>query len=104
MYRILIYRNSNDYEPFTDWIDRLDKTVKARIMKRILRMKDGYLGDYKHIEQGVCELRFFFGGGYRVYFAKQDEVIFVLLGGGDKSTQVNDIQQAKIYWKEYKHA
>lgn len=72
-------------------------------MKRILRMKDGYLGDYKILPHGILELRFFFGGGYRVYFAKQGETIFVLLGGGDKSTQASDIQQAQLYWKEFQH-
>lgn len=75
--------------------------IKARIMKRILRMRYGYLGDYKNIVQGVCNLRFFFGSGYRVYFARQDERIFILLAVGDKSAKSQDIKEAELYCKEF---
>jgi putative addiction module killer protein len=49
----------------------------------------------------VRELRLFFGPGYRVYFAERGDEIVVLLCGGDKNSQKNDIQQAKTYWREY---
>ena len=48
------------------------------------------------------ELRFFFGPGYRVYFAEDGDTIVVLLSGGDKDSQSRDIQQAQAYWQEYK--
>jgi putative addiction module killer protein len=41
------------------------------------------------------------GKGYRVYYAKQSNVIVLLLCGGDKSTQQKDINQAKVYWQDY---
>lgn len=50
---------------------------------------------------GVNELRFFFGAGYRVYFAEDGDTIVVLLCGGDKDSQPRDIQQAQAYWQEY---
>jgi len=42
-----------------------------------------------------------FLGGYRVYFGEDAGNIVILLCGGDKSTQPQDIQTAQAYWKEY---
>ena len=50
----------------------------------------------------MYELRFAFGPGYRVYFGEEGNTVVVLLSGGDKSTQDKDIEQAKLYWKEYR--
>ena len=47
-------------------------------------------------------MRLFFGAGYRIYFAKDGEVIVILLLGGDKSSQDDDIKKAKEYWADYK--
>lgn len=73
---------------------------ERRIRKRILRIEDGNLGDYKSLGDGVFELRFFFGAGYRVYFGIIGETVVLLLCGGDKSTQNKDIKKAKEIWKE----
>jgi putative addiction module killer protein len=56
----------------------------------------------KSLGDGIYELRFDFGSGYRVYFAEQDSVIVLLLCGGDKSTQSKDMETAKNYWKEFR--
>ena len=48
----------------------------------------------------MYELKLHFGSGYRVYFAEYDDIIVILLCGGDKSTQSKDIEIAKTYWKE----
>ncbi len=61
----------------------------------------GLYGDSAPVGEGVKELRMFFGSGYRVYFGEEAENIVVLLCGGDKSTQNQDIKIAKAYWKEY---
>ena len=98
--RILIYKESSGKEPFVRWIETLDKLSQIRIRKRISRMEIGHLGDYKSIGSGVFELRFFFGAGYRVYFGMQGDTIVILLCGGDKSTQEDDIKKAISYWKE----
>jgi len=59
------------------------------------------VGDFKSLQEGVFELRLMFGSGCRVYFAEDGKEVILLLIGGDKSSQKNDIQTAKEYWKEY---
>jgi putative addiction module killer protein len=72
-----------------------------RILARVSRMQQGNYGDCKPVGEGVSELRMFFGSGYRVYFGEHGNDWVVLLCGGDKSSQDDDITQAKVYWREY---
>lgn len=65
-------------------------------------MSVGNPGDSKAVGEGVFELRIDHGPGYRVYFARADDVLILLLCGGDKSTQSRDIRQAIGYWQDYK--
>lgn len=74
--------------------------MRHRIRRRLDRVEIGNYGDYKPLGDGVYELKLHFGSGYRVYFAEYDEIIVILLCGGDKSTQSKDIEIAKTYWKE----
>ena len=66
-----------------------------RIDVRIRRLSLGNPGDVKSVGQGVSELRVDYGPGYRIYFTWQDKEIVILLIGGDKSTQQEDIARAK---------
>ena len=75
--------------------------TRARIERRIERMEQGHYGDYKAVGKGVYELRFFFGAGYRVYFAEDGDTVVLLLHGGGKSSQRRDIKIAQAYWQEY---
>ena len=61
------------------------------------------LGDTKPVGEGIYELRIHFGAGYRIYFAKIENTIIVLLGGGDKSKQQQDIEKTKQLWRKYKN-
>jgi putative addiction module killer protein len=100
---VIVFANSAGKEPFTDWLNSLrDSTTRRRILKRLLRLEQGHFGDVKSVGDGVSELRFFFGAGYRVYYGEDGDTIIVLLCGGDKGSQNRDIQQAKAYWQEYK--
>ena len=74
--------------------------MRHRIRRRLDRVEIGNYGDYKSLGDGVYELKLHFGSGYRVYFAEYDDIIVILLCGGDKSTQSKDIEIAKTYWKE----
>lgn len=83
-------------ETFRKWERKLkDQKAKALIAARILRVANGLLGDVAPVGEGVSELRIHYGPGYQVYFRRQGEEIVILLCGGDKSTQEQDIQQAK---------
>lgn len=98
---VIVYRTAAGREPFTDWLNGLrDPATRRRILKRLLRLEHGHYGDFKPVG-GVNELRFFFGAGYRVYFAEDGDTVVVLLCGGDKDSQRRDIESAQAYWQEY---
>ena len=100
-----IYRTPNDRQPFTEWLTALrDRNTRQRIQFRLYHVRAGNLGDYRSVGNGVFELRFQFGPGYRVYFGEVDNTIILLLCGGDKSSQVRDIKRAKAYWNEFKRS
>ena len=100
--QVVLYQDAIGKEPFNDWLRRLrDARTRRRILSRLLRVESGNYGDYRSLKDGVFELRFVFGPGYRVYFGEDGDTITVLLCGGDKSSQVQDIARAKEYWKEY---
>lgn len=86
---------------FSDWLRGLrDTQGRARIAKRIDRIAAGNFGDAKPVGKGVSELRFPFGPGYRVYFTRRGDVVVILLCGGDKSSQSDDIERAQTMAKE----
>ena len=90
--------------PFRTWLDGLDGPVKARIQARVLRFELGNLGDHKGVGSGVWEARLMWGPGYRIYFGKDGNSIIILLTGGGKSSQAQDISSAKGYWRDYLEA
>lgn len=91
--------------PFVEWLGQLrDKVAIRRIEARLYRASVGNFGDWKAIGEGVCEMRVDFGPGYRVYYALHEDAIIVLLVGGDKSSQSQDIELALQIWKENKDA
>lgn len=89
--------------PFSEWLESLrDFKGKAKIVKRLERVSEGNLGDARSLGEGVWEFKIDFGPGYRVYFGQVETTIVLLLCGGDKSTQEQDISKAKKYWTEYR--
>lgn len=102
-FSLVIFNTDTGKEPFTEWLLSLDEVTRNRVLARILRAQTGYFGDYKFLDEGVFELRLCFGGGYRVYFGKEEaiEMIVILLCGGNKGTQKKDIKKAKRYWGQY---
>lgn len=100
--RVIVFAEKNGNEPFTQWLyDLKDSVGRKRILIRITRLEQGNYGDCEPVGEGVSELRMFFGPGYRVYFGEDEENIVVLLCGGDKGSQQQDIKKAQAYWQEY---
>ena len=83
-------------ESFDRWFESLrDKQASRRIQARIDRAEDGNFGDHKSVGDGVFEMRIHHGPGFRVYFTLRGLEIVILLAGGDKSSQTQDIQLAQ---------
>lgn len=100
--RVIVYAGAHGNEPFTDWLYGLrDIMGRKRILARVARLEQGNYGDCEPVGEGISELRMVFGPGYRVYFGEDANNIVVLLCGGDKGSQSQDIRDAKAYWKEY---
>ena len=96
MYKVL------QTETYKKWLKKLrDNIAKQNIIMRVERMKNGNFGDSKTVGEGVFELRIDVGKGYRVYFMNKGKEIIILLVGGDKSTQDDDIKTAQKMAKEY---
>lgn len=92
------YITNNNRAPYSEWLSDLDRTVKARVLTRVDRVRRGNFGDCRSVGDGVFELRLDFGPGYRVYYGREGETLVILLCGGDKGSQADDIKKAKGYW------
>ena len=86
----------NKTEYFENWFRRLhDFKAKARILARLKRIELGNFGNCEPVGNGIFELKIDYGPGYRVYFTRSKGILIILLNGGDKSSQSNDIKKAK---------
>ena len=82
-------------EVYRDWINGLrDRVTRARIQVRVDRLVHGNPGQHRNLTDGVSELKIDMGSGYRVYYTERNGEIIILLAGGDKSSQAQDIKQA----------
>ena len=82
-------------EEFDDWLGGLkDLMAKARILSRIDAASLGNFGECEPVGEGVSEMKINVGPGYRVYYTRVGAVVYMLLAGGDKSSQKRDIKLA----------
>ena len=89
-------------EEFVHWLDGLkDHLSRARLIRRLDRARQGHLGDVKPVGEGVFEMREHFGPGWRMYYFRRGDIVIVMLGGGDKSSQSADIAKAIRLAAEY---
>ena len=80
---------------FDAWLDNIrDGLTRIRLAKRLDKAQRGLLGDVAPVGGGVWEMREFFGPGWRMYYIERNGILLVMLGGGDKSTQQDDIATA----------
>ena len=88
--------------PYIDWFKTLSRDYQSKVIKRVNRLEDGLFGDCKRLTGSkLSELRLDFGKGYRIYFKELDNVIILIVAGGDKSDQQRTIKQADKYLEEY---
>jgi putative addiction module killer protein len=87
---------------FERWINGLkDSSVRLRLARRLDKAQRGILGDVAPVGEGVSEMREHFGPGWRMYFIRQGDVLILMLGGGDKSSQSADIAKALALAKSH---
>jgi len=87
---------------FQHWLTRLrDKRAVWLIASRLDRLRFGHFGDSQFVGAGVHELRIHYGPGYRIYFQQQGKQVILLLCGGDKGSQQNDIAKAHALARAY---
>lgn len=103
MYKVRRYQLPDGSVPISEWLSQLqDKRAKAQWAIRFRRMSNGLIGDVKPVGAGVMKLREHVGPGYRVYSGRHGAVTIILLCAGDKSTQKDDVERAKEFWRDWK--
>jgi putative addiction module killer protein len=96
------YINLRGRSPYADWFDRLNAQAAAKVTTALTRLAGGNFSNVKGVGAGVFECRIDFGPGYRVYFGKDGERLVILLGGGTKKRQHQDIDAAAAHWLDYR--
>ena len=96
------YVDQSGTRPFTKWFDALGVKAAAKVATAVTRLSLGNYSNVKGVGAGVFEYKIDFGPGYRIYFAKEGESLIILLGGGVKKRQRQDIQKAIANWMDYK--
>ncbi len=96
------YLGKDGRSPFGEWFDGLANEAARRVSTALYRLGLGNLSNVKGVGSGVFEYRIDSGPGYRIYFGKDGEAIIILLCGGTKRRQQDDIEKAKSCWQDYK--
>lgn len=102
MIEIREYVGADGFSPFCDWFGRLTSDAARRVTTALYRVGLGNFSNVKGVGSGVFECRIDFGPGYRIYFGKDGERIVILLRGGTKKRQQDDIELAGELWQEFK--
>ena len=103
MVELVVYVTEEGKAPFADWFTKLGPAAALKVGTALARIETGNPGDIKPVGQGVSERRITFGPGYRVYFGQDGDKLVILLCGGTKKRQSKDIEQAKVFWDDYKN-
>jgi putative addiction module killer protein len=96
------YLASDGRSPFAMWFDHLNAQAAAKVSVALTRIENGNFSNVKGVGSGVYEYRINFGPGYRIYLGKDGERYVILLAGGTKNRQQQDIKRAQSYWQDYK--
>jgi putative addiction module killer protein len=96
------YVAADGSSPYAKWFNRLNAQAAAKVAIAIARMAQGNLSNAKSVGGGLQEYRIDFGPGYRIYFGRDGERLLILLGGGTKKRQQEDIRNAQRLWANYR--
>jgi putative addiction module killer protein len=96
------YLDSAGRSPFTKWFRELNVHAAAKIATALERIADSNLSNVKTVGNGVLEYRVDLGPGYRIYFGRDGDLLVILLAGGTKKRQKEDIRHAKASWEDYR--
>jgi putative addiction module killer protein len=96
------YVDTAGRSPFTKWFSTLSGQAAAKVVTALERISDGNLSNVRAVGRGVIEYKIDFGPGYRIYFGRDGDRLLILLAGGTKKRQREDIQQAQLNWAEYR--
>ena len=96
------YLDERGRSPFGKWFARLNAQAAARVTAALYRLAEGNVSSVKAVGQGVSEYKLSTGPGYRLYFGQDGETLVVLLAGGTKHRQSDDIRRAQARWLGYK--
>ena len=95
------YIDESGRSPFGRWFDGLDAGAAAKVRTALARIELGNLANLKTVGSGVLEHRIHTGPGYRIYLGREGARVVILLGGGTKRRQRQDIERAHALWNDY---
>lgn len=101
MIEIDVYETATGDRPFEKWFARVDRHARKRILVAFGKLEDGNTGSLKSVGGGVSEIKISFGEGYRIYLGREGDRLVILLHGGTKKRQSEDITKAKQLWRDY---
>ena len=96
------YQTTFGASPYGRWYARLNAPAAAKVATALIRLGLGNTSNLKPLGEGVSEVRIKFGPGYRVYVGQDGQALVILLGGGTKQRQNQDIAVAKQRWRDYR--
>jgi len=99
-YKIFQYVNEFNIAPFELWESNIDDFMSEKVLTALSRVQAGNFSSCKSLGKGLWEIKLVHGAGIRIYFGKRGDKI-VLLWGGTKNRQQQDIDRAKKYWLSY---
>ena len=102
MIEVREYIDVEGRSPFARWFHGLDANAAARVRTALARMEAGNLSNVKSVGGGVQEYRIQTGPGFRIYLGREGDTLIILLGGGTKRKQRQDIENAKALWRDYR--
>jgi putative addiction module killer protein len=103
MITLLEYLDAKGASPFAQWFHELDTQAALKVNTSLSRKANGNFSQAKGVGKGIYECRIDWGPGYRIYFGKDGNTLVILLAGGTKKRQQNDIENARKRWQDYKN-